>query len=143
MYRNITDRKRIISMRQTGLSVKLTTMNLRFASGLAGIAFLATHAVAQEPPFPLAEVVAQARQAALSAKAVPSGLGRQDYLKTSEGIVVFFRHFQTPDGRIMDPFLGREVQYSTPCYAWAASALVSAGRGAGGTVHRPRGGQSQ
>jgi hypothetical protein len=103
-------------------------MNLRFATGLAGIAFLAAHAGAGEPPFPLAEVVAQARQAALSAQAAPSGLGRQDYLKTSEGIVVFFRHFQTPDGRIIDPFLLREVQYSTPCYAWAASALVSSGR---------------
>jgi hypothetical protein len=115
-------------MRNASFFVKVRMMNLRFATGLAGIAFLATHAVAQEPPFPLAEVVAQGRQAALSAKTVPSGLGRQDYLRTSEGIVVFFRHFQNPDGRIMDPFLGREVQYSTPCYAWAASALVSSGR---------------
>ncbi len=103
-------------------------MNVRFATCLAGIAFLTACAFAGEAPFPLAEVVAQGREAALSARAVPSGLGRQDYLKTSEGIVLFFRHFQTPDGRIIDPFLKREVQYSTPCYAWAASALVSGGR---------------
>jgi hypothetical protein len=72
--------------------------------------------------------VAEARQAALSSHAVPSGLGRADYLKTSEGIVVYFQHFQTPDGRIIDPFLRREVQYSTPCYAWAAAAVICGGR---------------
>jgi hypothetical protein len=55
-------------------------------------------------------------------------LTREDYLKTCEGIVDFFHHFQTPDGRIIDPFMHKEVQYSTPCYAWTATVLVVSGR---------------
>jgi hypothetical protein len=102
-------------------------MNLRFVVALAGAALIAACASAVEEPFPLADVVAQARQAASFAKATPSGLSREDYLKTSAGIVAFFRHFQNPDGRILDPYSGKEVQYSTPCYAWAAAALVSSG----------------
>ncbi len=128
MYMNITRHKRIFSMRPNRFSVKLKGMKRSFAISLAAIAFLAGNAAAQKPAFPLAEIVAQARQAALAGRGVPSGLVREDYLKTSEGIVVYFRHFQAPDGRIIDPFLNREVQYSTPCYAWAASALVSSGR---------------
>ncbi len=42
--------------------------------------------------------------------------------------MLFFQHFQAADGRIIDPLLRREVQYSTPCYACAASALISGGR---------------
>jgi hypothetical protein len=44
------------------------------------------------------------------------------------GIVDFFQHFQTSEGRIIDPYLRREVQYSTPCYAWAAAALIASGK---------------
>ena len=128
MYRNMTACKRIISMRRTRFSGKLSAMNLKFAIGAAAIAFLAGRAAAQEPAFPLADVVTEGRQAAVSAHSVHSGLGREDYLKTSEGIVLFFQHFQAADGRIIDPLLRREIQYSTPCYACAASALISGGR---------------
>jgi hypothetical protein len=93
-------------------------MSPKFAIATAGIVFLAARAVSQETPFPLADIVAEARQMAASFHTVPSGMGRADYLKTSEGIVVYFQHFQNPDGRIIDPFLRREVQYSTPCYAF-------------------------
>jgi hypothetical protein len=50
---------------------------------------------------------------------------RSNYLGTIEGIVDYFAHFQTADGRIIDPYAHREVQYSTPCYAWAASVLIA------------------
>src|SRR5580693_6319646 len=95
---------------------------IRIITGLAAAAFPAAVAVAQESPFPLASVVAQARQTAASSKGIPSGLTREGYLKTCEGIVGFFQHFQTAEGRIIDPFMRKEVQYSTPCYAWTAAA---------------------
>ncbi|MDB6058064.1 MAG: hypothetical protein JWO95_1908 [Verrucomicrobiales bacterium] len=62
-----------------------------------------------------------------SAHVAPTGLTRSEYLATIAGIVHYFQHFQTKDGRIIDPFLEKEFQYSTPCYAWAATALVVAG----------------
>ncbi len=80
------------------------------------------------PSFPLAGVVASLRPALSDSPSSPTGLTRSDYLSTIAGIVNFFRHFQAPDGRIIDPFVRREVQYSTPCYAWAATALVVSGQ---------------
>lgn len=57
-----------------------------------------------------------------------TALNRRDYLKAISGMVDYFRHFQAEDGRIKDPYLRREIQYSTPCYAWAAAALVVGNR---------------
>lgn len=119
-------------MQKARALAKLVAMNARVRCqvtiGLLFVVLPPLFAVAQESPFPLAPIVAQARRDASAAKVVPSGLTREDYLKTSEGIVDFFQHFQTPEGRIIDPFLHREVQYSTPCYAWTATALVVSGR---------------
>ncbi|HEX4120946.1 MAG TPA: hypothetical protein VH619_10045 [Verrucomicrobiae bacterium] len=106
--------------------VKLPMLNFRACIQIF-VGLAAASVLAQEPPFPLASVVEQARQAASSAKVTPSGLTRDDYLKTTEGIVEYFRKFQAPTGRIIDPFLHKEVQYSTPCYAWSAAALVASG----------------
>jgi hypothetical protein len=103
-------------------------MKLNLAVVLAAMLFLTERCAAAESAFPLGATVAAGREVALSARVAPSGLDRNDYLATSEGIVAFFQHFQTPDGRILDPYLGREVQYSSPCYAWAAAALVTSGR---------------
>jgi hypothetical protein len=75
-------------------------------------------------PFPFAETVNTLRPHLMTASVTPTNLSRSDYLSAISGIVRFFRHFQTADGRIVDPFVRREVQYSTPCYAWAATALV-------------------
>lgn len=69
-----------------------------------------------------------ARQAMTNATVPATVLSRNDYLAVGEGIVDSFRHFQDESGRIIDPFVHREVQYSTPCYAWAAAALVDSGR---------------
>ena len=78
-------------------------------------------------PFPLAQTVAQVRASLAGTKIDATHLRREDYLRITAGIVKYFQHFQTSDGRIIDPFLHKEVQYSTPCYAWAAAALVAAG----------------
>lgn len=76
-------------------------------------------------PFPLRETVTRVEATLATTRAEPTRLKKQDYLKTVAGIVEYFRHFQDGDGRIIDPFLHREFQYSTPCYAWAAAALVA------------------
>lgn len=77
------------------------------------------------PPYPLAENVNNIRALLSSAEVpAPTGLSRGDYLSLIGGIVDFFENFQGKDGRIVDPFARREVQYSTPCYAWAATALI-------------------
>lgn len=41
------------------------------------------------------------------------------------GIVHYFRPFQDASGRIIDQYAKIEIQYSTPCYAFAAAALVA------------------
>lgn len=75
--------------------------------------------------YPLASVLGAVRQTLRNAFSVtPTGLSRQDYRDIIQGIVDFFAHFQAEDGRILDPFEHREIQYSTPCYAWAATALL-------------------
>ncbi len=79
-------------------------------------------------PFPLAQMVREGRSNLTAAVVKPTGLKRDDYLKVISGIVNYFKHFQTSDGRIIDPFLHREVQYSTPCYAWAAATLIASGK---------------
>jgi hypothetical protein len=90
---------------------------------------LTTRAV-EEPlsPFPLKDVVATAKSRLATAQFTPTGLKREDYLNVISGIANYFQHFQAPDGRIIDPFLHSEVQYSTPCYAWACAALVASGK---------------
>lgn len=78
-------------------------------------------------PFPLADVVNQARTNLLAQNIKPTSLTKADYLKVISGIVNYFRHFQMEDGRIIDPFLQKEYQYSTACYAWSAAALAASG----------------
>jgi hypothetical protein len=79
---------------------------------------------------PLEPTIAGVRRAlsAPGAKAGATGVQRQSYLELIDGIVAYFRNFQDPAGRIIDPFLQREYQYSTPAYAMAAGLLVGSGR---------------
>jgi len=53
---------------------------------------------------------------------------RDSYLDSVEGICRFTAQHQNPDGAIIDPFLKREHQYSTPYFAVAVGTLVRAGR---------------
>lgn len=85
--------------------------------------------VAYQRPYPLSDTVRLARGAIEARAAGPAvGGGRARYLETVAGIVGFFRDHQRVDGRIIDPYERREIQYSTPCYAWAAATLVVSGR---------------
>lgn len=79
-------------------------------------------------PFPFAGTINTLRTNLTTASVTPTKLSGNDYLDVINGIVSYFRHFQAPDGRIIDPFVHREVQYSTPCYAWAATALIVSGK---------------
>ena len=85
------------------------------------------------PPFALEGAVAYARAVAAAAPLrAPSGLTRASYLETIAGIVQHFRALQAADGRIIDAYLGAEVQYATPCFAFACATVVAAGGGGGG-----------
>jgi len=43
------------------------------------------------------------------------------------GIVSFWRQYQASNGSILDPYALQEIQYSTPCFAFAASLMVTTG----------------
>lgn len=91
-------------------------------SWMIGLTLIAQISV---PSFPLAKSVNSVRASlSLASPPKPTGLSCNDYLSLVEGIVDFFGNFQGNDGRIIDPFARREVQYSTPYYAWAATALI-------------------
>ncbi len=63
----------------------------------------------------------------LPVAASTTGLNRSDYLQVIGGIIRFFHTLQDPSGPILDPYVGREIAYSTPCYALGAALLVSNG----------------
>ncbi len=83
---------------------------------------------AEMAPYPLAKIVANTKTHLAEHSITPTGLKKEDYLETISGIVNFFHHFQEGDGRIIDPYLQKEFQYATPCYAWAAASLVAGGK---------------
>jgi hypothetical protein len=53
---------------------------------------------------------------------------RNAYLDSVEGICRFTAKHLGPDGEVIDPFLKREHQYSTPYFAFAVGTLAHAGR---------------
>jgi hypothetical protein len=55
-------------------------------------------------------------------------ISKANYLDKVEGIVREIVKFQNSAGAIIDPYAEREVQYSTPYFANAIGALISAGR---------------
>jgi hypothetical protein len=58
----------------------------------------------------------------------PLNIPRRDYLDAIEGVCRFTAHQQDARGAVIDPFLLREHQYSTPCLAFAVGVLIQAGR---------------
>ena len=84
------------------------------------------------PPLPPYSLESVSNLAAALAAATPllqpSGLTRADYLSTINGIVQHFRRLQNASGHIIDYYLQQEVQYATPCFAFAC-ATVHAGPG--------------
>jgi hypothetical protein len=59
----------------------------------------------------------------------PSGLQPKFYLENILGICQVAGRFQNEEGAIIDPYLEREHQYSTPYYAFAVGTLLHAGVG--------------
>lgn len=58
---------------------------------------------------------------------------REAYLNDAEGVCRFLLRHQAPEeapnaGAVLDPFLGREHQYTTPYIAFAVGVLLQAGR---------------
>src|SRR6266550_4223980 len=58
----------------------------------------------------------------------PLNVSRDAYLDAIEGVCRFTIKHLGPDGEVVDPFLKREHQYSTPYFAFAVGTLVHAGR---------------
>jgi hypothetical protein len=79
-------------------------------------------ATIQQKPAPRAQYHLTARP--WRPRAIPRGA----YLDAIEGICRFTIKHQDERGAVIDAFLKREHQYSTPYFAFAVGALVSAGR---------------
>jgi hypothetical protein len=58
----------------------------------------------------------------------PLDVPRERYLEAIEGVCRFTIRHQDPRGAVIDAFLGREHQYSTPYFAAAVGTLIHAGR---------------
>ncbi|MCS7192547.1 MAG: hypothetical protein NZ937_06160 [Armatimonadetes bacterium] len=78
--------------------------------------------------YPFKEVLSNLRPLLSDSQIAPTNLSRDDYLSIINGIVNYFHRFQGKEGHVIDPFEHREVQYSTPYYAWAATALIISGK---------------
>ncbi len=66
-------------------------------------------------------------QAVYTGSFTPTGLTRADYLPPIDSITRAMKKFQNAAGRIIDPILGVEHQYSTPAYAHSVSVLFKSG----------------
>lgn len=53
-------------------------------------------------------------------------LQKSEYIELISNIVDEYRKHQHSDGRILDPYEKREIQYATPAYAFAAATVASA-----------------
>jgi hypothetical protein len=69
----------------------------------------------------------QAAGAGSAAGFVPTGLGRADYLPVIDSITRAMAKFQNSAGRVIDPILAREHQYSTSAQAHSISVLFKSG----------------
>ncbi|GAA4054275.1 hypothetical protein [Actinomadura miaoliensis] len=80
-------------------------------------------------PDPTAPLLDGHRSRSADDRVRPTGLRRGDYLRLIASEVDFWEAEQDADGAIIDPYLNREFQYSTPAFAHAAATLVAyAGR---------------
>lgn len=55
----------------------------------------------------------------------PTNIGCTDYLQAIEEGIRFFINYQNEYGAIIDPYLKKEFQYATPCFAFAAGLIAS------------------
>ena len=79
-------------------------------------------------PWPLEGVVTTARQDAAKVTLVQqSNLTRASYLPVIAGVARALAAFQAANGSIIDPYEHVEIQYSTPCFAFAAATVATTG----------------
>ena len=79
-------------------------------------------------PWPLEGVVTTARaDAAATPLLASTALTRAAYLPVIHGIVTALAAFQVANGSIIDPYEHVEIQYSTPCFAFAAAVVATQG----------------
>ena len=58
----------------------------------------------------------------------PLQVSKDTYLDVIEGLCRYTAQLQNQSGAVIDPFLKREHQYSTPYFAYAVGTLIQAGR---------------
>ena len=58
----------------------------------------------------------------------PLNTSVDSYLDAAEGMVRTMYQFQNTEGAIIDPYLNKEHQYTTPYYAFSVGALIHTGR---------------
>lgn len=78
-----------------------------------------------DPTLPLLTEFRKALAAGGATEFQPTGLNRGDYLRLIQSEIDFWKRHQNKDGAIIDPYMKREHQYSTPAFAHAAAALVT------------------
>ena len=78
-----------------------------------------------EKPFPLDEVVSKYLEQVHESQIRDSQHKKTEYLEIIEPLVHYFYGCMDDGGRIIDPYMGRETQYSTPAFAAAAALLYA------------------
>ncbi|WP_339715526.1 hypothetical protein [uncultured Kriegella sp.] len=96
---------------------------LFLCKGLFFIVFGCTFILGQDLPESLPEI----KYHLTSPDWRPLETPKEYYLDAVKGMVDVAHRFQDERGAIIDPFLHREHQYSTPYYAFAVAALVDSG----------------
>lgn len=103
-------------------------MSLSFALVAAAVAAAAVAPAHTLSPWPLEGVATTARSDAAAVRLLqPSGLNRAAYLPVIAGVARALAAFQVANGSIIDPYEHAEIQYSTPCFAFAAATAATAG----------------
>lgn len=107
--------------------MRMKTLPLVFAAALVSLPWRADSAdwSASTAPDPTKQLLDNFRKAPAPSAFQPTGLRREDYLRMIAAQVDFWKGKQNASGAIIDPYMNREHQYSTPAFAHAAAALVA------------------
>jgi len=75
-----------------------------------------------DKPFPLISIIEKYKKQFHESQITVSQM-KNDYIETIESMVTYFSSYMDEEGRIIDPYVHRETQYSTPAFAAAAAML--------------------
>ncbi|MEH7413802.1 hypothetical protein V7266_00755 [Neobacillus drentensis] len=76
-----------------------------------------------EKPFPLNSILSKYQKSFTESQIGDSNHKRNEYLEIIEPLIRYFFRCMNHQGRIIDPYVRRETQYSTPAFAAAAALL--------------------